>query len=164
MNEISPKQPESNESDGENAKKGGPNTPEGKAVSKYNSIKHGILSKDVLIKGERKATFRLFRKNLRNELQPKTALEVVWADQIIWGHWRLKRLIRFERNVAESVQNDTGSVPRGAYDEVIRYETSIKHGIQDARDELERLQEKRFAEEKRIAQEAYDAAHPEEEW
>ena len=161
MSEISQKQDESGE---EKAKKGGPKTPEGKAVSKYNALKYGLSSKEVLLKGEKTARFVQFRKNLQNELGPKTALEGVQADRIIWGEWRLKRLRRFERDVLESVQSKVNPAPRDAYDTVVRYEVSIQHGIQNARNELERLQEKRRAEEERIAREAYDAAHPEESW
>ena len=38
----------------ENAKKGGVKTPEGKAVVRYNALKHGLLSKEVLFWTTRK--------------------------------------------------------------------------------------------------------------
>ena len=49
MSEISQKQLEANR---QNAKLGGVKTEEGKAISKYNAIKHGLLSKEVLLEGE----------------------------------------------------------------------------------------------------------------
>ena len=45
MSEISQKQLEANR---ENAKLGGVKTEEGKAVSRYNAVKHGLLSDKVL--------------------------------------------------------------------------------------------------------------------
>ena len=60
MSEISQKQLEANR---ENAKLGGVKTEEGKAVSKYNAIKHGLLSEEVLLDGEdeKKLIYRLRR-------------------------------------------------------------------------------------------------------
>jgi hypothetical protein len=49
MENTSQKQIDANR---ENAKKGGVKTDEGKAVSKYNALKHGILSKQILFEGE----------------------------------------------------------------------------------------------------------------
>ncbi len=46
---TSEKQIEANK---ENGKLGGVKTDEGKAVSKYNAIKHGLLSKEVLLEDE----------------------------------------------------------------------------------------------------------------
>ena len=40
-----------------NAQKGGVKTTEGKAVSRYNAIRHGLLSKEVLLADEDAATF-----------------------------------------------------------------------------------------------------------
>ena len=49
MENTSQKQIDANR---ENGKKGGVKTDEGKAVSKYNALKHGILSKQILFEGE----------------------------------------------------------------------------------------------------------------
>jgi len=55
MSETSQKQLEANR---QNAKLGGVKTEEGKAVSKYNALKHGLLSKEVLLKGEDEKVLR----------------------------------------------------------------------------------------------------------
>ena len=64
MSDISQKQLEANR---ENAKLGGVKTEEGKAVSKYNALKHGLLSKEVLLKSEDEAPLVELGKRLRNE-------------------------------------------------------------------------------------------------
>ena len=53
MNEVSQKQLVANQ---KNAKLGGVKTEEGKAISKYNALKHGLLSKEVLLDGEDEKT------------------------------------------------------------------------------------------------------------
>jgi len=58
--EVSQEQLEANR---QNAKLGGVKTEEGKAVSRYNAIKHGLLSKEVLLADETEADLILLGKN-----------------------------------------------------------------------------------------------------
>ena len=54
----------------------GPKTPEGKAAVRYNAMRHGLLSEDVvLLPGEDEAALRELGELLREELQP-------------WENWR----------------------------------------------------------------------------
>jgi len=48
----------------------GPKTSKGKAVARYNAVKHGLLSQDVLIPGEDEAALRELGEILRDELNP----------------------------------------------------------------------------------------------
>ena len=95
MSEVSQKQLEANR---ENAKLGGVKTEEGKAVSKYNAIKHGILSQEVLLKGEDEKSLIELGKKLRTELKPETEIELLLVDRIASNIWRLKRALGFEEN------------------------------------------------------------------
>ena len=144
MSEISQKQLEANK---ENAKLGGVKTEEGKAVSKYNALKHGILSKEVLLKGEDEKTLIELGKKLRTELKPETELELLLIDRIVTNFWRLKRAMMIEKD--EVIYIDDDSIPtglKGDADIFFRYETMIERGIYKALHELQRIQAARAGE------------------
>ena len=70
----------------------GPRTAEGKLEVSKNSVKHGLLSKDIVIKGESEIDFMNFHQSLYLELAPVGQLEQLLADRIIASFWRLKRV------------------------------------------------------------------------
>jgi hypothetical protein len=157
MSEVSQKQLEANR---ENAKLGGVKTEEGKAVSRFNAIKHGLLSKEVLLEDEDETALLEIGKRLRSELQPKSELELVLVDRITANTWRLKRVMQIEREMIEEGKNSTfnskKSIGQGftsynatnsdTYGKLIRYETTIERGIYKALHELQRLQAARSGE------------------
>ena len=106
MSETSQKQIEANR---ENGKKGGVKTEEGKAVSRYNAIKHGLLSKEVLLNGEDEKTLIEIGRRLRTELQPQTELELVLVDRITANVWRLRRVMQIEREMIDDDRKSTFS-------------------------------------------------------
>jgi hypothetical protein len=61
----------------------GPRTAAGKAVVALNGIKHGLLSREVLIKGESEADLVDFGKRLRRQLAPVGELELLLVDRIV---------------------------------------------------------------------------------
>ena len=77
----------------------GPKTPEGKAAVRLNALRHGILSREILLPGEDEEALRELGERLRNELQPAGELENQLVDQIISAYWRLKRLARVEAGI-----------------------------------------------------------------
>ena len=78
----------------------GPRTPAGRAVSKMNALKHGILSKEVLVCGlKRKESAREFsalHQRFRDDRQPEGPVEEMLVDQIVTAHWRLRRALTAE--------------------------------------------------------------------
>jgi len=150
MNELSQKQLEANR---QNAKLGGVKTEKGKSVSRYNAIKHGILSQEVLLEGENETSLVELGKNLRAELKPETELDLLLVDRIIANTWRLKRALRGEK---EMIKHDIESVFGSdknfgvalsynlancdSYGKFTRYETSLERGIYKALHELQRIQ------------------------
>jgi hypothetical protein len=81
-------------------KSSGPKTPEGRAVSKMNALKHGILSKEVLVRGfNRKESGRelaALHQRFWQELDPVGPVEEMLVDQIVTTHWRLRRALTAE--------------------------------------------------------------------
>ena len=103
---MSPQQIATNQ---RNAQKStGPRTASGRAVSKMNALKHGILSKQVLVRGlhgkENAREFLALHQRFTDELQPVGPLEEMLVDQIVTAHWRLRRALTAESGeVAVSV-------------------------------------------------------------
>jgi len=160
MSEVSSKQLAANR---KNAEKGGVKTPEGKAVSKYNALQHGLLSQEVLLKGEDKNLLVELGQKLRAELKPETELERLLVDRITSNTWRLKRALRIEREMIDDDRftEDLYGNPQektlgealsydftnaDTYGKFIRYETSIERGIYKALHELQRIQAARIGE------------------
>src|SRR3989344_2541628 len=134
MSEISQKQLEANR---QNAKLGGVKTEEGKAVSKYNAVKHGLLSEKVLMKNESMEKLEEFWQKLRKDFKPQSEIELLLVDRIVTGFWRLSRLLALEE---QETRNDYGSGLDKNADLFFRYETMLERSIYKALHELQRLQ------------------------
>jgi hypothetical protein len=74
----------------------GPKTAQGKAVVALNAMKHGLLSRELLLPGEDGINLSELAESLRAQLAPIEALENLLVDRIIAALWRLRRLIRVE--------------------------------------------------------------------
>lgn len=141
MSETSLKQVEANKQNAQAST--GPKTEEGKAVSKYNALKHGLLSKEVLFDGEDERELIELGKKLRSELAPDTEFELLLADRIVANFWRLKRAMTKEQ---ASVYNDLAGIIELEADVFFRYETMLEKSIYKALHELQRLQASRTGE------------------
>jgi hypothetical protein len=92
---LSPARAAASRSNG--AKSSGPKTPEGKARSAQNALKHGMRAqKCIVLPGERAAAFEAFEAALLEELAPEGALQAVLAQRIVAASWRLARAERLE--------------------------------------------------------------------
>ena len=74
----------------------GPRTAEGKAIASQNAVRHGLRAEQTVIPGEDPDEFNQFREFLLKDLDPEGALEVMLADRIIAGFWKLYRADRIE--------------------------------------------------------------------
>ncbi len=150
MDEVSEKQLEANR---ENAKLGGVKTEEGKAISRYNAVKHGILTKDMLLPEEDALELEDLSKKLRSELKPASEIEMILTERIIANTWRLKRALKGEREMIEAdIRGVFGGVKNfgsalssdfansDSYGKFTRYETCLERGIYKALHELQRIQ------------------------
>lgn len=124
---------------------------------KYNATKHGILSKQMIIKGESKKEFEEFSCGLIESLTPETNMEKLLVEKVIADSWRLKRALRIEKEMIEEQMDDEGlrgkrsagtvfSCDLANYDtygKLVRYISSIERGMYRALHELQRLQAER---------------------
>ncbi len=158
----------------DNAKLGGVKSPEGKAVSKFNALKHGLLSGEILLKGENDQSLTELGKQIRESLHPVGELEMLLTDRIIANFWRLRRVMEVEKAAMEwekfddhiSINLDFGvgkkdealekeqerrkkirdMVANNNTEQILRYETTIERSIYRALHELQRLQASRLGE------------------
>ena len=80
------------------ARSRGPKTPEGKARSAQNALKHGLrVPKYVVLPDEDAAEFAELQAALLEELAPVGALQIVLARRVAIAAWRLARADRLER-------------------------------------------------------------------
>jgi hypothetical protein len=69
----------------------GPRTPEGKAISAMNAMRHGLTGRVVVLPSEDMNVYRSFCKELIAELAPETPLERQYAQTFCDTQWRLNR-------------------------------------------------------------------------
>jgi hypothetical protein len=94
---VSQKQLEANK---KNVQKGGVKTQEGKAIVKYNALKHGLLAKEVVVTvgegAENPEEFNKLLEDLKAQLAPEGTLEEMLVEKIAVAYWRLRRAYRYE--------------------------------------------------------------------
>ncbi|MGH6898730.1 MAG: hypothetical protein ACREJ5_19615, partial [Geminicoccaceae bacterium] len=79
------------------ARSRGPKTPEGKARSSRNALKHGLRAeKHVLLPDEDVVEFKSLEAALTDELAPEGALQSLLVGRIARAAWRLERAERLE--------------------------------------------------------------------
>ncbi len=74
----------------------GPRTPEGKAISARNAIKHGLLGEQIVVEGEDRLHFAFHRDQMMRYLAPIGEVELTLADRLVGLSWRLQRVERLQ--------------------------------------------------------------------
>ena len=140
-----------------NAKKGGVNTPQGKKVSKFNAVTHGLLCQALVLFGEDQQAFETLQDSLIADLKPEGELERLLVFRIASCFWRLDRAIRVETAILQRNMDkhddwvrrypEDACPPMAAcgldgenLQKYLRYETAIENQLFKAWHELQRLQ------------------------
>lgn len=147
----------------------GPKSSKGKARSSKNALKHGLLSREVLLKGDNEAALVDLGRRMRLELDPQGPLEELLVDRIVSLAWRLRRAQQIEVDCMEirrakisdwalqfpqpEHKAEARHLAGGAFMHhgdagktflaVSRYEAGIERGMYRALHELQRLQAER---------------------
>ena len=85
----------------------GPKTDQGKAVSKYNALRHGLLSQEVVLPGEDESAFDELYEKFREELLPEGELEIQLVERIATLCWRLRRIGKVEAGIFEMQRSES---------------------------------------------------------
>jgi len=119
----------------------GPRTPEGKEKVSWNALKHGLLAREGVLRGEDADEYLNHQGYLLRQLMPDSPLEEILANRIVALSWQLQRAAR-DRDEAfaalyEQQTAGTGEAPEPAGDEPILGRMLLADFGQDA--VLERL-------------------------
>ena len=83
------------------AKSHGPITPEGKEISARNSLRHGLLSRSVVLEGEDPALFDQLLERLIAQMSPATETDWQLVENLAVTRWRQLRLWALEKATIE---------------------------------------------------------------
>ena len=132
----------------------GPKTPEGKAISSANAIKHGLRAeKMVVLSNESDENFDTLLEACHAHFNPSNAFEAELVHEIAAARWRLRRAWTVETNLLDIQMHQQDAKLReryGEFDEgtrlasaftalaaesrsltlVTRYETSLRRSFQ----------------------------------
>jgi hypothetical protein len=87
----------------------GPRSVEGKAVSRFNALKHGMDAASVVLPGENPADYQAMAATYDEELQPQTTSERFHVDTMIQANWQKQRLLRVESELYRDVMRQSGA-------------------------------------------------------
>ena len=84
------------------AKSKGPITPEGKATSSQNAIKHGLTGGlNIVLMNENNEEYQLIRARWFDQLHPETDAERGLVDRIAAAEWRLERYVAMQSTLMD---------------------------------------------------------------
>lgn len=136
-------------------KSSGPTTSEGKIRSSKNALKHGLLSKDLVVYGERQSEYQLFRQSLIDTFLPEGPIELLLVEKIANYAWRHRRAIQAESSFFQnglsneysrkSLENFFQGRDGVCLQNVTRYEAAIEKNFYRAMNQLKELQTARKA-------------------
>jgi hypothetical protein len=134
----------------------GPRTPEGKAASSQNALKHGGTASRVVLAFEDPAEFDRVHSEFLRQLKPVTDLEHYMVDDMVAAHWRMTRMQKIIRaHLDRAAYEHPSNRPMTAMADVMlspevaklqRYENTYRRAYESAWAKLKELQRKRVAE------------------
>jgi hypothetical protein len=128
------------------AKSTGPRTDEGKARSARNSTKHGLSSRELVIRPEERADFEQLQNDLVDDLRPDGALQDILFAQIVHASWNLRRVRTLEAGLFTGDSDPLADEQNEArLDRLDRYAQRFERTLLRAIKELRRLQTDRIA-------------------
>jgi hypothetical protein len=86
----------------------GPRTPEGKAASRFNALKHGLDAESVIIPGENSADYDALVRDYQSEFSPESPSEAFHVETMIRADWNKRRLVRMESELYATVLEESG--------------------------------------------------------
>lgn len=108
----------------------GPKSPEGKAASALNGLRHIGLARSVLLKTESPEKFCALLDTYYDEHNPRTATERALVDMMATAHWRQLRMCNLE---AATVSKTCELQKSGASDAAEATSDAYKAEIQSSR-------------------------------
>ncbi|MCP5110771.1 MAG: hypothetical protein GY953_08055, partial [bacterium] len=100
----------------------GPRTPEGKARSSQNALKHGLTAAHLSITDAERDEFEEFRAALWDEIRPIGALQICAFNHLLHAAWNIQRIQRLEGSLFAEYPNPfTDEAAARQLDRLARY-------------------------------------------
>lgn len=142
------------EANRENALKStGPVSLEGKSRASKNALKYGILSKDLVVSGEKVSEYQAFRQSLIETFRPEGNMEALLVEKIAYLAWRQRRAIQAESSLfhkglsnewnRKSLESFFQGREGDCLQNLSRYEANIEKNFYRALHQLKELQKTR---------------------
>lgn len=77
----------------------GPRTAEGRARSSRNALKHGLTSRDLIVREDEQEDFNDFKESLLQEIAPEGIQEMLIFNQLLRAAWNMERCQRLETDL-----------------------------------------------------------------
>jgi len=74
----------------------GPRTPEGKAISSQNAVRHGLAAGFRLLPGEDTAAYEQLMQSYEDEFDPQSDHEAFLVTQLVQSRWKIDRIDRLQ--------------------------------------------------------------------
>src|SRR5947209_4445003 len=118
----------------------GARTPEGKARSSQNALKHGLTALRIVLPGENAEAFQELRADLVNDYEALTTADSILLDQFAQHTWRLHRARGYESSLLARLHPDSEGpeLRQEEIDHFRRYETAIQRDLYRAYDRIAR--------------------------
>jgi len=81
------------------ARSRGPVTPEGKAISSRNALRHGLLSNIIVLPNESAENFKLLFDMTVERFSPVDDVEMSLVEEMVAAYWRLRRCMAIESSL-----------------------------------------------------------------
>ena len=81
----------------------GPRSVEGRSVSRFNALKHGVDAASVVIPGEDPADYDALAANYQRDCSPESPSESFHVDTMLRADWQKRRLQRVEADLTRTV-------------------------------------------------------------
>ena len=81
---------------GKSKRGGGPVTEGGKKRVRMNALKHGLFSKELVVRDDEKPEYEELWTTLHKQYAPSTPMQQVGFARIVWSAWRFRQAIRLE--------------------------------------------------------------------
>ena len=122
----------------------GPRSTEGKAASSQNAFKHGLYSKDLIVRGEDPAQLDALKADLRREHQPANTTEEILVNEMAEQFWRIRRYRTKETDLL-LINDPADAVPAllRLLPIIQRFMTAAERGFHKALTALRQLQKDR---------------------
>ena len=78
------------------ARSRGPVSPEGRARSSKNAIKHGLSSSAIVLSNESESEFEELLESYRVQFNPQSEIEASLVEQLVAARWRMERIWTIE--------------------------------------------------------------------